>query len=97
MKIQYTSLYLTTGVKNNNRIFAMTNWTINKSRYSSNYLGRKATPTNLVMHEFAFQDDQLLFGESGLLSLLPKLVQLLVLEQTSPEILFSIRYNFAVT
>ena len=49
------------------------------------------------MHEFAFQDEQLLFGESGLLSLLPKLVQLLVLEQTSPEILFSIRYNFAVT
>lgn len=41
--------------------------------------------TNLVMHELALQDDQLLFSESRLLSLLPQLVQLLVLEQTSPE------------
>ena len=50
MKIQYTSLYLTTGVKNNNRIFAMTNWTINKSRYSSsNSLCEKSSIRPIIL------------------------------------------------
>jgi hypothetical protein len=41
--------------------------------------------TNLVMQELALQDDQLLLGQPRLLGLVPQLVKLLVLEETSPE------------
>jgi hypothetical protein len=41
--------------------------------------------SNLVMQELALQDDQLLLGQPRLLGLVPQLVKLLVLEETSPE------------
>ena len=37
------------------------------------------------MQELALQDDQLLLGQPRLLGLVPQLVKLLVLEETSPE------------
>ncbi len=38
-----------------------------------------------MMQELALQDDQLLLGQPRLLGLVPQLVKLLVLEETSPE------------